>query len=240
MRELTLTEEQRLVLLFAIESLGGAGTKANVLDWIDRERVHIVAESENRVVTNGEAAWRNTLAWNRDALVKRGAIANITRNDWQSTEAGRAYLADLASRLSEPQRLEYINPELIDRILNVGLAISPSFPWIGETEFIEGSSSHVWTVRYERNSQLRDAAISIHGHSCQGCGFDFEGKYGALGIGFIEVHHTKPVSSVQGTALVSAESDMAVLCSNCHRMVHRRRGNPLTVDELRKAINQAA
>ena len=53
-----------------------------------------------------------------------------------------------------------------------------------------------------------------------GCGFDFAATYGEIGVGFAEVHHRVPLS--QYTELEETSlSDLAILCSNCHRMVHR-------------------
>jgi 5-methylcytosine-specific restriction protein A len=51
------------------------------------------------------------------------------------------------------------------------------------------------------------------------CGFDFEARYGSVGAGFAEVHHLRPLSTTGATS--TRLSDLAVLCSNCHRMVHR-------------------
>lgn len=110
----------------------------------------------------------------------------------------------------------------------------------GETSFLEGQSTQNWIVRYERDAELRPTAIKIHGTICQGCGFDFERKYGAIGVGFIEVHHTKPVSSLGGSVQVDPRTDLVVLCSNCHSIVHRRRPVPLSIDELKTAIFQTA
>lgn len=149
-------------------------------------------------------------------------------------------MSKLSTRLVDQRKFQYINPLAVNRILVGALSISDEFPWAGDADFVEGASSLVWTVRYERNAELRKAAIIIHGGFCQGCGFDFGAKYGPLGAGFIEVHHKNPVSSMDGETVVNAETDLAVLCSNCHRMVHRRKGNPLTIDELRLAIDVAA
>jgi len=46
--------------------------------------------------------------------------------------------------------------------------------------------------------------------------------YGELGRGFIEAHHTIAVSELYRGAKTKAK-DIALLCPNCHRMVHRRR-----------------
>lgn len=233
---LNLSEERWLVLLIALDCLEGAGTKADVLDWIDSKKLHLVSKEDARLVKSGEPAWRNYLAWERNKLVNRGAMPNVARNDWRITELGRDFLGELIRKIDTTTNFSYINPTAIDVILNRGLAVSSEFPWAGEVEFVEGSKSLVWTVRYERSSDLRAAAIEIHGLSCQCCEFNFENAYGELGSGFIEVHHTKPVSAMNGHAIVSASEDMVVLCSNCHRMVHRQRGNPMTVGELRAAL----
>lgn len=74
-----------------------------------------------------------------------------------------------------------------------------------------------------------------HGHlRCEACGFDFQATYGKRGEGFIECHHTKPVSQlVIGETTSLAE--LVLLCANCHRMIHSAR--PWwTIEELRAAI----
>ncbi|OMP75673.1 hypothetical protein BW716_28950 [[Flexibacter] sp. ATCC 35208] len=57
---------------------------------------------------------------------------------------------------------------------------------------------------------------------CQICSFDFEEHYGDCGKDFIEGHHTKPVSEMV-PGYKSKPEEIALLCSNCHRMVHRKR-----------------
>jgi predicted HNH restriction endonuclease len=79
----------------------------------------------------------------------------------------------------------------------------------------------------ERSPKLRELAkrraIRASGHvSCIVCGFDFAVTYGLLGDGYIECHHTKPVSELAAGSKTNVE-DVALLCANCHRMVHRRR-----------------
>ncbi len=70
--------------------------------------------------------------------------------------------------------------------------------------------------------------------ACEVCGFDFRQRYGERGDGFIECHHTSPVSELrpgQKTRL----ADLALVCANCHRMIHA--GRPwLTPEELRQRL----
>lgn len=76
--------------------------------------------------------------------------------------------------------------------------------------------------RIERNSRLVKEAKKIHGYDCKLCGFNFGKEYGEIGKGFIEAHHLTPISELKGSKiLLNPKKDFTVLCSNCHRMIHR-------------------
>lgn len=80
-------------------------------------------------------------------------------------------------------------------------------------------------------------AIEIHGTRCKGCGFDFEAVYGERGRGFIEVHHTKPLYLNQKEQIVAPVKDLLPVCSNCHRMIHRRKDSVLTIEQIQKILS---
>lgn len=107
-----------------------------------------------------------------------------------------------------------------------------------EEKFWEGKESERYVNHYERNSKLRAAAVAHHGKTCAVCNFNFGDAYGDRGSGYIEVHHLKPVSTLRGERRVDPKADMVVLCSNCHRMIHRRKQNVLTVDELKRMVRK--
>lgn len=91
----------------------------------------------------------------------------------------------------------------------------------------------------ERNRGLIDkckvAALKKHGRLfCEACGFDFSKRYGAAGEGLIDIHHTKPVHTLTDGDKTSI-SDLVLLCSNCHRVVHASK-RWLTIDELRLTL----
>ena len=50
-----------------------------------------------------------------------------------------------------------------------------------------------------------------------------EERYGELGRGFIEAHHLTPIAqlALSGRTRLSPRDDFAVVCANCHRMIHR-------------------
>lgn len=104
--------------------------------------------------------------------------------------------------------------------------------------FREGKLTYVLTNKHERNPNLRAASIQIHGTRCQVCGFSFGETYGSLGEDFIEAHHLCPVSKYIGEMNVSPSTDMAVVCANCHRMIHRNPEKPLSLEELRQIVEK--
>jgi len=77
--------------------------------------------------------------------------------------------------------------------------------------------------KIERNQTAARHAKKFHGTRCQACAMDFSERYGDLGKGYIEAHHLRPISTLEeGTPVrYDVETDFAVLCANCHRMIHR-------------------
>ncbi|HKZ13393.1 MAG TPA: HNH endonuclease [Solirubrobacterales bacterium] len=93
--------------------------------------------------------------------------------------------------------------------------------------------------RERKSSRLRRRMIeAAGGHpTCAACGFDFEATYGERGHGFIECHHTIPISEIDpGTP--TRIGDLELLCANCHRMIHASR-EWITVEELREILTAA-
>lgn len=105
--------------------------------------------------------------------------------------------------------------------------------------YLEGAQRKKAMTAYERDPGARAAAISIHGTTCQVCGFNFESFYGSRGIGYAEVHHVIPLSVTGVERETDPEKDLIVLCSNCHRMIHRVRSDTITPDGLRSMIRGA-
>ncbi|WP_286950279.1 HNH endonuclease [Exiguobacterium sp. UBA4551] len=97
---------------------------------------------------------------------------------------------------------------------------------------IEGKSQEYYGKRYERNAKNRMLAIREHGLSCKACSFNFEEVYGERGKDFIEVHHVQPLSTLKKAKKMNPKTDLIPLCSNCHRMIHRRKNELLTVEHL--------
>ncbi len=88
--------------------------------------------------------------------------------------------------------------------------------------------------RIERNPHAAKIAKKHHGVCCQACDLTMAERYGALGKDFIEVHHLRPLASLEEGKPVSYDiaTDFAVLCPNCHRMIHRM-DDPSSLTDLR-------
>lgn len=75
--------------------------------------------------------------------------------------------------------------------------------------------------------------------ACEVCNLDFSAVYGERGKGYIECHHTRPLSELPPTGGTLNLTDLALVCSNCHRMIHCR--SPwMTIGELRDVVQAQA
>ena len=96
-----------------------------------------------------------------------------------------------------------------------------------EEQFPEGRILYRLHRARERSSELiaraKAKTLKEKGRlECAACGFDFVNAYGLLGQGFIECHHLLPLSQLE-RAKSTRISEIALVCANCHRMLHRRR-----------------
>lgn len=110
--------------------------------------------------------------------------------------------------------------------------------WVEEEYSFEGGLKYYHTKRYERSVKNRLLAINKHGVNCMACGFNFEEVYGEHGKDFIEVHHIQALSTLDKATMINPEVDLIPLCANCHRMIHRKKDQTLSLLELIKLINR--
>jgi 5-methylcytosine-specific restriction protein A len=130
---------------------------------------------------------------------------------WDEFAGNRALLASLAAAIRKGYKSGEASLDLSDE----------------ENEFPEGKVLYRLHRARERSAALVREAKALarkrHGRlPCAACGFDFSKVYGPLGDGYIECHHTMPLSELVERRATRLQ-DVVLLCSNCHRMVHRRR-----------------
>jgi hypothetical protein len=73
---------------------------------------------------------------------------------------------------------------------------------------------------------------------CEVCGFDFLEAYGPLGEGFAEAHHKESLSLAPAKGRKATKEGFAVVCANCHRMLHRGPDFP-DIGSLKARVRQA-
>lgn len=105
----------------------------------------------------------------------------------------------------------------------------------------EGTTLYKYHKVLERNKsiilQKKKVTLDKYGKlACEACGFDFNIKYGDAGRGFIECHHKVPLAQIKSSRKTSLD-DLALLCANCHRVIHRNI-NTLSIQDLKSILSR--
>lgn len=152
------------------------------------------------------------------------------------TEHGKKYLQDhgddyafiISSGFSEAERKEAIDRDFRDLIVEEGfaMAVPAKQKRKRSRKLTELARQH-----FTKNDMIR----------CSGCQFSFNEFYGETARNYIEIHHLKPIYTYTEEDIVKSLSqaltNLAPLCANCHRMMHREASNVLGLDELRGLIS---
>ena len=135
--------------------------------------------------------------------------------------------------LTDVIRVAEIRKAAQDLNVDVGLDEDGTFP--------EGRRIERLHKRRERSPRVvkeakKQHAISHNGKlPCEICGFDFQDAYGHRGRHFIEAHHKVPLSKLEeGQRVETTVDDLALICANCHRMLHKSPYS--TVEELKAKL----
>ena len=86
-------------------------------------------------------------------------------------------------------------------------------------------------------------------YTCQACGLKYDKVYGDYSKkkDFIEAHHIEPKFKVKGEVQTNKKmsrsaKDFAMLCANCHRMIHRmmrkEKDRVISLKEFKSKINE--
>ena len=110
-------------------------------------------------------------------------------------------------------------------------------PDLDDTLGIEGDRTWRRHLAQERDRRVveakKRAVLKKTGRlACEVCRFDFHAVFGDELEGFCEVHHRIPLSQATRRLRTRLE-DLAILCANCHRAIHRMGPEMPAVEELR-------
>jgi hypothetical protein len=92
---------------------------------------------------------------------------------------------------------------------------------------------------YERNPEAIAICLAHYGAACRVCAMDFRRRYGALGEGFMQVHHLVHLKADTADYVLDPINDLVPVCPNCHAMLHRGTERPRTVEQLRRLLEMA-
>jgi len=138
------------------------------------------------------------------------------------------------SRIASTIRTTVADPQLRMKLYEIN-----EEPEEALLEFREGRVMYRLHKYKERDTKLVLAKKTQHlkkygALDCESCDFNFQVKYGDLGKGFIECHHQIPLYQYEGIQETHLD-DLALVCSNCHRMLHRGM-DTLSVGDLRSRV----
>ena len=220
--------------------------RLNADKWNEAYRLFYDSLNGGRQVIEFEHTLKNS----RDAF--DSYFSETNREGWKDTEGKPAKLTGFAEEVYN----EFINKEeqfvwyKVEPFLDISTKINSTIfnDLIAEdtagsndnTTRTEGGIKVRISRTLERNAKLRQQALDHHGYICQVCDFDFELTYGNWGKDFAEVHHIKPLAELKGEQQkTNPKTDLTVLCANCHRMIHRKKGITLTIIELRCKLKKS-
>jgi len=180
-------------------------------------------------------------------------LGNFRRWDPEYTQSGKSGLAKgnkdegvvWAEFANDPAMLEAVVERIRATVESDDDEATASMRSADEPDIHEAAEGRVLTRLHrtrERSRKLVEAkkrsVLAVGGRlACEACGFDFGKFYGALAEGIIEVHHTRPVHTLLPGDKTHLD-DLALLCANCHRVVHSSR-RWLSVDQVRSLVEEA-
>lgn len=121
------------------------------------------------------------------------------------------------------------------RFVGRGVAPRP----VAEPRAIEGLRTETTSYVRGRSRELRDLALENSHGICEACGVNFERVLGGKGVRVLQVHHRKQFAATDSPR-VTRLSDLAVLCANCHMLVHMNPDEAISVQRLRQMLRRAS
>ncbi|MGE8450408.1 MAG: HNH endonuclease [Pseudomonadales bacterium] len=224
---------------FLFKNSAGKGIWIILIDWRNSDNFYVVLFPESK---SGPIAEIHQVVKSHSESFLQWRYSPRKRD--QKNDERRAYFAEIFLSTDVQISIPQIPTEVDDFIDDLfALAdgkekanrLDPDRSVI-RTGFPEGKFKEKLHLSRERNQTLvrqakAQAMARVGSLKCVCCSFDFLENYGEVGRGFIEAHHTKPISELHEGGEETKIEDLALVCSNCHRMLHRKRPW-LKMDEL--------
>lgn len=102
---------------------------------------------------------------------------------------------------------------------------------------IEGTKTEVVQKQTKRSRKLRDKALNLAHGVCSVCKRDFSELLRGRAVRVLQVHHCKQLAP-SDKPKVTKLSDLAVVCANCHLLLHLDPKNALSIAALREMLEE--
>lgn len=109
--------------------------------------------------------------------------------------------------------------------------------WNESLSAIEGQMTEVKVARRRRSASLRRHAIAQSRGTCEACGVNFGVLLGGRGWRVLQVHHKLQLSALD-TPTWNGIEDLAVVCANCHLLIHADPTSALPIATLRGLLHR--
>ena len=103
---------------------------------------------------------------------------------------------------------------------------------------LEGERIEQRSYRRKRDLRLKLISLEISGGVCAVCDTDYSKVLGGKGKRVLQVHHKKQLSQMDVPKL-NTPDDLAVVCANCHALIHLNPKEALKIKALRLMLSKA-
>lgn len=201
------------------------------------EIAEILGEKDFRTISGGNMSFSRRICKNLNIKPPKNSDGGNrwwTIPYWGSQVGDGKYYYILRPELKEAIE-ELISEGQINNIAHEVITIAEEISEKEAVHLFEGAKKQITVNAYERNPVARRECIKKYGYKCCVCDFDFAEYYGDIGIGFIEVHHLKPLNEINKQYEVNPLNDLRPICPNCHSMLHR---SGLAIEQLRDTLKK--
>lgn len=242
---MTKTKQMKLVLLYAINELGGTATKDEVLNYINNKG-YWQKNDDNDINQNGrnELKWRNEFAFERSHLVKEDCIDNLGRDEWKITPKGEDLIGELVQEvimepddsiwhctnnfLDEIRLSEMLADEMEEFILIEQMNKIDALDDDTEVVLTEGPLEKEEAIRrskgrkeYPRDPKVAHNAFKRAEYKCEISGEHHSFIRRTTKKPYFEPHHIIPLAYTEVFNVnLDREQNVVALCSECHNKMH--------------------
>lgn len=136
-------------------------------------------------------------------------------------------------------RVHIIPSDYEQRLADLIATKNPSSPFPSEdgARALEGVRTEVVTYKQGRSRALRDRALARSNGICKVCRVNYSALLDGRGVRVLQVHHRKQLAATDRPQLTKL-SDLAVVCANCHLLIHMDSKKALSVEKLRAMMRE--